>query len=111
MFREEKENKNKFKNKKLEKCANLLDNKTEVSELKVSQVKKCGWTILPVLEEIVKKNNFFSFRSKYTNQPSKFMQLSFLTHSILNEYFVRDINSPIYFHQSTNISINEIWCL
>ena len=45
LFREEKKNKNKFKNKKLEKCANPLDNKTEVSELKVSQIKKCGWTI------------------------------------------------------------------
>ena len=60
MFRDEKENKNKFKNKKLEKCANLLDNKTEVSELKVSQIKKCGWSILPILEEIVKKI-FFVF--------------------------------------------------
>ena len=53
LFREEKKNKNKFKNKKLEKCANLLDNKTEVSELKVSQIKKCGWTILPILGEVV----------------------------------------------------------
>ena len=55
-----KKNKNKFKNKKLEKCANLLDNKTEVSELKVSQIKNCGFTILPIMEEIV-KNIFFVF--------------------------------------------------
>ena len=55
-----KKNKNKFKNKKLEKCANLLDNKTEVSELKVSQIKNCGFTILPIMEEIVKKI-FFVF--------------------------------------------------
>ena len=27
-----------------------------------------------------------------------------------NLYLVRDINSPIYFHQSTNIFFNEIWC-
>ena len=28
-----------------------------------------------------------------------------------DKYLVRDINSPIYFHQSTNICIfNKIWC-
>ena len=25
-------------------------------------------------------------------------------------YLVRDINSPIYFHQSTNMFFNKLWC-
>ena len=28
----------------------------------------------------------------------------------IEQYLVRDINSPTYFHQSMNIYFNEIWC-